>query len=93
MFVFIGAEPNTDWLPEIVQRDLKGFLLTGRDLMHDGKRPAGWPESRDPYLLETSMPGVFAAGDVRYGSIKRAASAVGEGSMAVRFAHQYLAGV
>ncbi len=93
LFVFIGAEPNTDWLPEIVQRDLKGFLLTGRDLMHDGKRPAGWPESRDPYLLETSMPGVFAAGDVRYGSIKRAASAVGEGSMAVRFAHQYLAGV
>jgi thioredoxin reductase (NADPH) len=93
LFVFIGAEPNTDWLPEVLQRDLKGFLLTGRDLMHDGKRPAGWPESRDPYLLETSMPGVFAAGDVRYGSIKRAASAVGEGSMAVRFAHQYLAGV
>jgi thioredoxin reductase (NADPH) len=93
LFVFIGAEPNTDWLPETLQRDLKGFLLTGRDLMHDGKRPTGWAESRDPYLLETSMPGVFAAGDVRYGSIKRAASAVGEGSMAVRFAHQYLAGV
>jgi thioredoxin reductase (NADPH) len=91
LFIFIGAEPKTDWLPAAVQRDRRGFVVTGTDLLADGKRPLGWSEDRDPYLVETSVPGVFAAGDVRCGSIKRCASAVGEGSMAVQFAHQYLA--
>jgi len=93
LFIFIGAEPKTDWLPKDVVRNDRGFVLTGNELMHDGHRPAGWTEQRDPYLLETSVPGIFAAGDVRSGSVKRAASAVGEGSMAVQFAHQYLAGI
>jgi thioredoxin reductase (NADPH) len=92
LFIFIGAEPKTDWIPAEVQRDSKGFVMTGPELMHGGKRPAGWREDRDPYLVETSVPGVFCAGDVRAGSIKRCASAVGEGSIAVQFAHQYLAG-
>jgi thioredoxin reductase (NADPH) len=90
LFIFIGAEPKTDWLDGIVQRDAKGFILTGSDLMTEGKRPKGWIEDRDPYLLETSIPGVFAAGDVRRGSAKRVASGVGEGSVAVQFVHQYL---
>jgi thioredoxin reductase (NADPH) len=93
LFIFIGAEPKTDWLPKDVVRDERGFVLTGTELMHNGQRPTGWTEQRDPYLLETSVPGIFAAGDVRSGSVKRAASAVGEGSMAVQFAHQYLAGI
>jgi thioredoxin reductase (NADPH) len=93
LFIFIGAEPKTDWLPNDVVRNERGFVLTGNDLMHGGQRPSGWTEQRDPYLLETSVPGIFAAGDVRSGSVKRAASAVGEGSMAVQFAHQYLAGI
>jgi thioredoxin reductase (NADPH) len=92
VFIFIGAEPKTDWLPKEVHRDPRGFVITGTDLMIDGKRPEGWGEDRDPYLVETSVPGVFAAGDVRCGSIKRCASAVGEGSMTVQFAHQYLSG-
>jgi len=90
LFIFIGAEPRTDWLDGIVQRDAKGFILTGSDLMTDGKPPKSWSEDRDPYLLETSVPGVFAAGDVRRGSAKRVASGVGEGSVAVQFVHQYL---
>ncbi len=89
LFVFIGAEPNTEWLAGVVQRDDHGFILTGPDLIRE--RPAAWPEERDPYLLETSTPGIFAAGDVRHGSIKRVASGVGEGAMAVSFIHQYLA--
>jgi thioredoxin reductase (NADPH) len=92
MFVFIGAEPVVDWLPPSILRDDKGFVLAGPDLRHDGKLPEGWQEQREPFLLETSVPGVFVAGDVRHGSIKRVASAVGEGSIAVQFAHQYLAG-
>jgi thioredoxin reductase (NADPH) len=72
-------------------RDPNGFVLTGRDVMIDGKMPKGWQEDRPPFLLETSTPGIFAAGDVRHGSIKRAASAVGEGSISVQFMHQYLA--
>ncbi|HWA95753.1 MAG TPA: FAD-dependent oxidoreductase [Terracidiphilus sp.] len=89
LFVFIGAAPRVEWLPANVQKDEKGFLLAGPDLDRDGEN--GWHEKRDPYLLETSIPGVFVAGDLRHGSIKRVASAVGEGSIAVQFAHQYLA--
>ena len=90
LFVFIGAQPRTDWLGD-VRRDDRGFVLAGPDLSLNGSRPSDWPLDRDPYLLETSIPGVFVAGDVRANSIKRVASAVGEGSMAVQFVHQYLA--
>jgi thioredoxin reductase (NADPH) len=92
LFVFIGAQPGVEWLPDIVLRDEKGFVLAGPDLRQDGKGLSGWREKREPFLLETSVPGVFVAGDVRHGSVKRVASAVGEGSIAVQFAHQYLAG-
>jgi thioredoxin reductase (NADPH) len=92
LFVFIGAAPGTDWLPSSILRDEKGFLLAGPDLRREGKLPEDWREPRDPFLLESSVPGVFVAGDVRHGSVKRVASAVGEGSIAVQFAHQYLAG-
>jgi thioredoxin reductase (NADPH) len=88
LFVFIGAAPKTDWLDGLVERDERGFILSGADLMHDGKRPKGWRPERDPFLLETSVPGIFVAGDVRHGSVKRCASAVGEGSIAVQFVHQ-----
>jgi thioredoxin reductase (NADPH) len=91
LFIFIGAAPNTNWLPDAIMRDPNGFVLTGRDILVEGKPPKIWKEDRQPYLLETSTPGVFAAGDVRHGSIKRAASAVGEGSISVQFMHQYLA--
>lgn len=90
LFVFIGAAPVTGWLPPAVLRDEKGFVLAGPDLHSPGKLPEGW--AREPFLLESSVPGVFVAGDVRHGSVKRVASAVGEGSIAVQFAHQYLAG-
>ena len=92
LFVFIGAAPVTSWLPPCLLRDDKGFLLAGPDLRVDGKWPDGWRETREPFLLESSVPGVFVAGDVRHGSIKRVASAVGEGSIAVQFVHQYLGG-
>jgi len=92
IFVFIGAEPVADWLPGSVMRDDKGFVLAGPDLRTDGRMPASWTVKREPFLLETSVPGVFVAGDLRHGSVKRVASAVGEGSIAVQFAHQYLAG-
>jgi thioredoxin reductase (NADPH) len=85
-FVFIGASPRTDWLTGVVARDDRGFILAGRDAQANG-----WPLQREPYLLETSLPGVFVAGDVRARSIKRVASAVGEGSMAVSLIHEYLA--
>jgi thioredoxin reductase (NADPH) len=87
LFVLIGAEPFTGWLPEAVGRDRWGFILTGPDIGE------GWPPQRAPYLFETTMPGVFAVGDVRHGSIKRVASAVGEGSVAIRQVHEYLAPV
>ncbi|MVN89018.1 response regulator [Deinococcus sp. HMF7620] len=93
LFIFIGAEPGTDWLSGTLERDGRGFILSGPDLMHGGKRPKGWPLDRDPGLLETSLPGVFAVGDVRRGSVKRVASGVGEGSVAISFVHQYLARV
>ncbi len=91
LFIFIGAAPNTDWLPDAIMRDANGFLLSGSDLKVDGKMPKNWNQPRDPYLLETSVPGIFVAGDVRHGSVKRVASAVGEGSISVQFIHQYLA--
>jgi thioredoxin reductase (NADPH) len=90
MFVFIGAQPRTEWLDGFVDRDSRGFILTGPDLLRDRKPPQNWPLERDPVLLETSLPGVFAVGDVRYGSVKRVASGVGEGSVAIQFVHQYL---
>jgi thioredoxin reductase (NADPH) len=90
LFIFIGAEPKTEWLNGLVERDNKGFILTGPDLRRNGKLPSGWPLTRDPDLLETSVPGVFAAGDVRQGSVKRVASGVGEGSIAIQFIHKYL---
>jgi thioredoxin reductase (NADPH) len=90
LFILIGAEPHTDWLPETIARDRWGFLLTGSDLLQDGRPPAGWPLDRPPMPLETSLPGVFAVGDVRHGSTKRVASAVGEGSIAIRLIHEYL---
>jgi thioredoxin reductase (NADPH) len=90
VFVFIGAEPRTEWLEGVVTRDSRGFVLTGPDLLVDGRRPRGWDLDRDPYYLEASAPGVFAAGDVRANSIKRVASAVGEGAMAIQLVHAYL---
>jgi len=91
LFVFIGAVPHTAWLGSTVLRDDRGFVLTGPDLLCNGKYPESWPLDRDPYLLESSVPGIFVSGDVRHQFIKRVASAVGEGSMAVSFVHQYLA--
>ena len=91
MFVFIGARPQTEWLPDAVARDKRGFVLAGSELLLEDVRPR-WRLERNPYLLETTMPGLFVAGDVRSQSMKRVASAVGEGSMAVSFVHEYLAG-
>jgi thioredoxin reductase (NADPH) len=98
LFIFIGAMPRTDWLDGVVERDERGFIVTGADLKQVGEaglthRPKGWQLDRDPYLLETNVPGVFAVGDVRHGSVKRVASGVGEGSICVQFVHQYLANV
>ncbi|GAB3435042.1 NAD(P)/FAD-dependent oxidoreductase [Actinophytocola sediminis] len=90
LFIFIGAAPRTDWLDGVVQRDHRGFVWTGPDLLVDGARPVGWAPERDPYYLESSVPGVFVAGDVRAQSVKRVASAVGEGAMAVTLVHRYL---
>jgi thioredoxin reductase (NADPH) len=87
VFLLIGAQPRTEWLPPEIRRDAQGFVLTGRDLLDAG----AWPLDREPLLLETSMPGVFAAGDVRHGSVKRVASAVGEGSVAIQLLHRYFA--
>jgi len=92
LFVFIGAQPRTDWLTDILGRDSRGFLLTGPDLVVDGRGPNGWTLDRDPWPLEASIPGVFVAGDVRADSVKRVASAVGEGAMAVTLAHRFLLG-
>jgi thioredoxin reductase (NADPH) len=89
LYVFVGAMPRSDWLPEVVARDERGFVITGQDLRPRAALDS-WPLARDPFALETSMPGVFAAGDVRLDSMKRVASAVGEGAMAVHLVHSYL---
>jgi thioredoxin reductase (NADPH) len=91
VFTFIGAAPRTDWLPPRIPRDERGFVLTGTALGDEHLVAAEWPLTRRPFLLETGVPGVFAVGDVRSGAMRRVASAVGEGAMAVAFAHQYLA--
>jgi thioredoxin reductase (NADPH) len=90
LFVLIGAKPHTGWLPQAIRRDRWGFVVTGADLLQDGTPPPGWPLDRPPMPFESSMPGVFAVGDVRHGSVKRVASAVGEGSVAIQLVHQYL---
>jgi thioredoxin reductase (NADPH) len=92
LFIFIGASPRTEWLAEVVMRDPDGFVLSGEDLTCDGSLPRGWPLKRKPYRLESSLPGVFVAGDVRKRSVKRLACAVGEGAMAVEDIHQYMRG-
>jgi len=93
LFILIGAMPQTDWLEGVVERDERGFILTGGELLRDGKLPKNWHLDRPPGLLETSVPGIFAVGDVRKGSVKRVASGVGEGSVAISFVHQYLSKV
>ncbi len=90
LFVFIGARPSTDWIADVLMHDRKGFLITGRDLLQQTDFAKIWKEERDPYFLETSIPGVLAAGDVRSGAMNRVASAVGEGAMAIKFVHEYL---
>jgi len=91
LFIFIGALPRTAWLGDLIDRDDRGFILSGPDLLRDGKRPPSWTLDRDPGLLETNIPGIFVVGDVRHGSVKRVASGVGEGAVVVQFMHQYLA--
>jgi thioredoxin reductase (NADPH) len=93
LFVFIGAVPHSDVVAGVVERNRPGFILTGSDLTRGGRKPKGWTLHRDPYLLETSVPGIFAAGDVRQGAVRRVASAVGQGAIAVNFVHQYLRSV
>jgi len=93
LFIFIGAQPRTEWLAGLIERDERGFVLSGPDLLRDGKKPKSWTLDRDPGLLETNVPGIFVVGDVRHGSVKRVASGVGEGAVVVQFMHQYLAKV
>jgi thioredoxin reductase (NADPH) len=92
LFLFVGALPRTEWLGDLVERDGAGFIVTGPALPRVDGRVAGWPLAREPLLLETNVPGIFAAGDVRARSVKRIASGVGEGAMAVQFVHQHLSG-
>jgi thioredoxin reductase (NADPH) len=93
LFIFIGAVPHTDWLGDVVARDKHGFILSGPDTRSKGAMPKTGQMDRAPFMLETSLPGVFVAGDVRHGSVKRVASAVGEGSMAIMYVHRYLSSV
>ena len=92
LFLCLGGTPRTQWAEEVgIMRDDGGYLVTGPDLQKDGHLPNNWPLDRDPLYMETNIPGVFAAGDIRHGSVKRCASAVGEGAMAVMFVHRYMA--
>ena len=90
LLIYAGAVPRTDWLEGIVERDTQGYLISGQHLMLEGRRPARWAADRDPFYLETSVPGIFVAGDVRHRSAKGVTSGVGEGAMAVKLVHQYL---
>jgi thioredoxin reductase (NADPH) len=90
LFVFIGAKPHSGFVADVVERNHAGFILTGPDLIRDGRQPKNWRLNRDPFLLETSVPGIFAVGDIRQDAVRRVASAVGQGSTAVSFVHQYL---
>jgi thioredoxin reductase (NADPH) len=90
MFLFIGAVPHSELVAGVVERNHAGFILTGQDLIHEDRRPKNWKLKRDPFLLETSVPGIFAAGDVRQGAVRRVASAVGQGAIAISLVHQYL---
>ena len=88
--IFVGAVAHTEFLKGVVERDRSGFIVTASDLIQDGKTPRNWPLKRDPYLLETSVPGIFVVGDVRQGAVRRVASAVGDGAVVVSSVHQYL---
>ena len=90
LLIYAGAVPRTDWLAGIVERDAQGYIISGQHLMLEGKRPSGWTANRDPFYLESSVPGIFVAGDVRHRSAKGVTSGVGEGAMAVKLVHQYL---
>jgi thioredoxin reductase (NADPH) len=90
LLIYAGAVPRTDWLAGVVERDSQGYLISGLHLMREGRRPAGWTADRDPFYLETSVPGIFVAGDVRHRSAKGVTSGVGEGAMAVKLVHEYL---
>jgi len=90
LLIYAGAIPRTDWLAGMVERDAQGYLISGQHLMHEGRRPTGWTADRDPFYLETSVPGIFVAGDVRHRSAKGVTSGVGEGAMAVKLVHEYL---
>jgi thioredoxin reductase (NADPH) len=90
IFIFIGAVPHSEVVADIVERNELGFILTGPDLNKDGQRPKSWRLKRDPFLLETNVPGIFAAGDVRHGDVRRVATAVGQGAVSVSFIHKYL---
>jgi thioredoxin reductase (NADPH) len=93
LLFYVGAVPYTDWLNNLVERDAQGYIIAGTHLMREGKRPRGWTPDRDPLMLETSVPGIFVAGDVRHASTKGVTSGVGEGAMAVKLIHQYLSTV
>jgi thioredoxin reductase (NADPH) len=90
LLIYAGAIPRTDWLGAMVERDEQGYLYSGQHLMREGRRPTGWMADRDPFYLETSVPGIFVAGDVRHRSAKGVTSGVGEGAMAVKLVHEYL---
>ena len=90
LLIYAGAIPRTDWLAGMVERDAQGYLISGQHLMREGRRPTGWTADRDPFYLETSVPGIFVAGDVRHRSAKGVTSGVGEGAMAVKLVHEYL---
>jgi thioredoxin reductase (NADPH) len=90
LLIYAGAVPRTDWLAGVVERDAQGYIISGQHLVLEGKRPTGWTADRDPFYLETSVPGIFVAGDVRHRSAKGVTSGVGEGAMAVKLVHQYL---